>query len=119
MNEETGVYHPGNWEKDENGLSIFYPQMDDIRNIEYFGTDEEERLSNTDEVNERDLITGQRYSSQMDDSQIDDVSNIDDTDAEETMFLKFNTTDEENYESMYDLITRFDAQRYYSSLSSN
>ena len=113
MNEETGVYHPGNWEKDENGLSIFYPQMDDIRNIEYFGTNEEETMSNTDEVNyERDLITGQRY------SQMDDVSNID-TDAEETMFLKFNTTDEENYESMYDLITRFDAQRYYSSLSSN
>ena len=38
LNEETGVYHLGRFETDETGRKHFYPNMDDVRNIEYFGT---------------------------------------------------------------------------------
>lgn len=38
LNEETGVYHIGKFETDETGRKHFYPNMDDVRNIEYFGT---------------------------------------------------------------------------------
>ena len=38
INEETGVCHIGKFETDETGRKHFYPNMDDVRNIEYFGT---------------------------------------------------------------------------------
>ena len=38
LNDETGVYHLGRFETDETGRKHFYPNMDDVRNIEYFGT---------------------------------------------------------------------------------
>ena len=38
LNSETNVWHIGRWETDETGRLIFYPLMEDVRNIKYFGS---------------------------------------------------------------------------------
>ena len=82
MNEETGVWHPGKWEFDEKGINHFYPQMDDVRNIEYFGTGEQEERPT--------LIYNNKYD-------------------EEIEYDKEITYNNEK-ESMYELICRLDKE---------
>jgi hypothetical protein len=44
LNEETGVFHIGDW---VNGL--FIPYMDDVRNIAYFGLDEDDTVASLED----------------------------------------------------------------------
>jgi hypothetical protein len=56
LNEETGLFHIGDW---VNGS--FIPYMDDVRNIEYFGLDEDDKslsVTSSNEVEEaEDAVT--------------------------------------------------------------
>ena len=105
LNEETGVFHIGDW---VNGS--FIPYMDDVRNIEYFGLDENQDEEQDTDSNSDSSHKRKRSLDEDEIISVDDNSEMDFKRVKQDDYMDISSNEYDYSESVVDYETEMDSE---------